>query len=420
MLLSKINVKFLVRSLGANSAVTLSENNNKSLYYIHCLEVNTDENFVLEIRVPEQSNIINTGIFFTNEVNNPLNSPINWVTGNGRFSFTATFDGIDTVSIVSNQTNVLFNYFFSFNGINDSNQTTTYVLNPQTITTQIPITITHNLIENGYLINNDILVTAKVNIAVPYFVVNLKNNVTQEVSVSFILYPNQNNEVTFNISPILKSLFQSSEISNSNNFTITILASGTSVTITKTFIRGGKRTHKSNQRLANNNKLRLTDFIPMWTGYPITDYFLNIDYTISEIIIANITDIENKRSKGCNEKYIKFLNQKGGYSYWLFETHEETEKTKNLGGFFKNRLPNDLGNTSEITFKVASKVPEYYLQYMLDLSVSPEVYIYDNTEWIRVRNTSNSTTYNNIKKAYNVDFVFDIDNRFNPSLLWSN
>jgi hypothetical protein len=148
---------------------------------------------------------------------------------------------------------------------------------------------------------------------------------------------------------------------------------------------------------------------------------MNADYTITEKTLVEIIDIDYRRIKGNNNIYLKFLNQKGGYSYWLFESYGEKETNTPLG-YLVNTSNNllDLGNESKSDLQIYSKIPKEYRNFPKDLIVSSDIYAYQNSAWKKIFLKSNNIEFDNIKKVYTVNFNIDLNYRFNPSLLWSN
>jgi len=282
------------------------------------------------------------------------------------------------------------------------------------------MTISHNLNGNGYLINNEIWVTIQTDLPIVWFKLILMNLSNAKISTQFISYADVNNSVSVNLQSIAKSLFDVN--SNSTKIQISITTNeGTNLTFTKDFVRGGNRTNDINQTISPNQSLRLAQNLPVWSGYPETDYFLSSDYVIQEISLAEITSIDYRRIKGCNNIYLKFLNQRGGYSYWLFESYSEKETNSNLG-YLVNTQNNllDLGNESKSDLQIYSKIPKEYRQYAKDLIISSDVYAYQNAGWKKIFMKSNSVEFDNIKKVYVTNLNIDLNYRFNPSLLWSN
>ena len=284
--------------------------------------------------------------------------------------------------------------------------------------------ISHDLNSNGYLINNEIWFNINADSDIVYFKLILQNLANGKISTQFISYADVNDNVFVNIQPIVKSLFNTpnGSTNNSTKIQISITANeGTNLTFIKDFVRGGNRVNDTNQTISPNQTLRLNTTLPVWSGFPVYDYFLSSLYVIQEQTLADVFNIDYRRIKGCNNIYLKFLNQKGGYSYWLFESYSEKETNTPLGSIvtgYNNLL--DLGNESKSDLQIYSKIPREYKQYAFDLIVSPDVYAYQNGSWKKLFMKSNNIERDNIKRVYTVNLNIDLNYRFNPSLLWSN
>lgn len=284
--------------------------------------------------------------------------------------------------------------------------------------------ISHDLNGNGYLINNEIWFNINSDIDITYYRISLMNLANGKTSSQFISYADANENAFVNIQPIVKSLFDVPDGSTNNSAKIRISITtntGTNIQFTKDFVRGGNRVNETNQTISPNQSIRLNTALPVWSGFPAYDYFLSSDYVIQEQTLAEVTNIDYRRIKGCNNIYLKFLNQKGGYSYWLFESYSEKENNNPVGFLVdsKNDLL-DLGQESKSDLQVYSKIPREYRQYAFDLIISPDVYAYQNGTWKKIFLKSNSVERDNIKRVYSVNLNIDLNYRFNPSLLWSN
>lgn len=282
--------------------------------------------------------------------------------------------------------------------------------------------ISHNLNNNGYFINNEIWFEITADLPVTYFRLVLMNLSNAKTSTQFISYTDPNNKVFVNIQSIVKSLFDvpNGEVNNSSKFAITIYSnSGQVISFFTWFVRGGKRTNEINQTSPNTSSLRLSEKLPVWGGYPVFDFEIS-NYTIYKQNISDVTNIDYRRIKGCNNIYLKFLNQKGGYSYWLFESYSEKETNSNLGYLVNSKTNNllDLGNESKSDLQIYSKIPKEYRDYAKDIIVSPDIYAYQNGGWKKIFMKSNSVEFDNIKKVYVTNLNIDLNYRFNPSLLW--
>lgn len=286
------------------------------------------------------------------------------------------------------------------------------------------MTISHDLNQNGYYINNEIWFTISADSLVRYYNVVLNNLSNAKVSSTFTCYADQNNKAFVNIQSVVKGLYDVPNGIDKNYTKIRITITdnnGTSINFTKDFIRGGRRVNDVNQTAMPNQTLRLASQLPVWAGYPVNDYYLNPNYSISALGLADVTGIDYRRVKGCNNQYIKFLNQNGGYSFWLFESFVNKETGTGIGTLIDstNKLL-DLGAESRSELSVYSKIPQPYKQYINDLIVSQDVYLYRNAQWEKIFVKSNSVEIDNVKKAYSVNLQLDLNYRFNPSLLWSN
>jgi len=283
--------------------------------------------------------------------------------------------------------------------------------------------ISHTLNNNGYFINNEIWFEITADLPVTYFRLVFMNLSNSKISTQFISYTNPDNKVFINIQSIVKSLFDvpNGSTNNAGKIQISITTNeGTNLTFTKDFIRGGKRVNDTNQTISPNQTLRLSANLPVWSGFPISDYFLSSLYLIQEQLLADVTNIDYKRIKGCNNIYLKFLNQKGGYSYWLFESYSEKETASNLGYLVNSKTNNllDLGNQSKSDLQIYSKIPKEYRDYAKDIIISPDIYAYQNGGWKKIFSKGNSVEFDNIKKVYVTNLNIDLNYRFNPSLLW--
>lgn len=295
---------------------------------------------------------------------------------------------------------------------------------------------------DNYLIDNPINMQVQSPYPIQRFKIKFTNLTNQNESKDVYIYPDSTNTATLDISGYIKSLFSDpnhlASTSNLNTIKIDVNFDGsfTPTSITRTFIRGGKRTVASNQTIPLNTWLQPTPLIPYWSGFPITGYYLEIVggnrvITTKPQGTIPVEKVDFRRSNGCNQIYVKFLNMMGGYSYWLFDTFTETESGTNLGSFIKDNKLADLGNTAESKMVVVGKIPSAYISLIQDLIVSPEVYIKEPDidagggrviigKLIRVICDKNSITENLNKRSYNVKINLLPEYRFNPSLLWSN
>lgn len=260
------------------------------------------------------------------------------------------------------------------------------------------------------------------------------------------------NEIIFDLAPLIKSMYN--KPSDNNNYStqtnintiqkFTIVFNGyvwntstnsydiTTTTYTKRFVRGGKFNYENNVQ-ANIGNLQPSAVLPIWEGYPSAYYQLtnHPDGRINKIPIDTESDtfyfyteeIKKLQIKSENGAYIKFLNQNGGYSYWLFEVNETKLKTKNSDYYIRpypnsssqwqTRFDNstqivDLGNKTEKEISVSSVVHQEFIEIIEHLMYSHDVAIWINNKWIKLLTSSNSMTYDNNKQVYDVSFSFDM------------
>src|SRR5690606_33915398 len=152
------------------------------------------------------------------------------------------------------------------------------------------------------------------------------------------LYVSGQNELTTDISQLVKLAFP--DVPHNTDYTtltpIVILNNWIKLTfvikevyktgqevpsdsITKTFIKGGKRTYSSNQSTSVNTPLSPSQKLPQWGGYPIDYYYMSALKQMTKTnVLPRTGSKEIRKVKGCDPLYIKFRNLQGGYSYWLF------------------------------------------------------------------------------------------------------
>ena len=287
---------------------------------------------------------------------------------------------------------------------------------------------------NRYLINNEVVIYLQSGIPNNLYNVKVENLSNGSVANNLLVYGGPSSSTRVNLSPIIKSLFDypadadgyvlnDQPTKNSNQYKISFSsANTTSVEYTKTFIRGGNRTNNTNQTLSVDEIARPVLKLPIWQGYETADYYVHSSGEIRKRLLAEVPEHNKdfKRTRKCNAVYLKFANQKGGYCNWMFESFSESESNSAQGSFIRNNLIDDLGSESSSKLKVFSKIPEYYIEYMNDLIVSPEVYANIDGEYVRVTMSNNTVTKDKIKRSYQVTLNINFEYRFNPTLLWSN
>ena len=302
------------------------------------------------------------------------------------------------------------------------------------------------LTSDGFKINNDIVVgiplhptgvTTKATIEV-------SNLATSRTSGTLEGFAFGSSSVRFNLSPVAKWLLPTPQASDNytglvpfdlaNNYAklritmrryyypanSTVLAYDEAI-LERTFLRAGERVNDINLTQAPNSVLRASSRLPIWAGYPTAEYSLTADYKIfKNNDLSAVVFKEYRHFKGCDNAYIRFLNQYGGYSYWLFGTYKPTNGATPQGYSQQYNEINDFGAEASNGFDVSSKVQEEYIGLMLDLIVSPEVHLYTGSNtWRRIVCKANSITESNTKRVYDVAVKFEQASTFNPSTLWT-
>lgn len=176
--------------------------------------------------------------------------------------------------------------------------------------------------------------------------------------------------------------------------------------------------------------------LPIWQGFPHSTSVLNCDASVFGI--TRVLDYDGTTEQpvtmdysdefitdNCDGVYIKFLNSKGGYSYWLFShVFIEETKVKSLGQITNHwdvralatTDSHSLGYKSKDTLSLFSRVKNKYVPEMRDILDSTEIYLYTGNlkgilttnycDWIKVKSEKKSLDLRNSKHN---NAVFDID-----------
>lgn len=146
---------------------------------------------------------------------------------------------------------------------------------------------------------------------------------------------------------------------------------------------------------------RITDFLPIAIGR-------NEIQWLTKYLILDKVDV-------CKGVYVKWFNNYGGYSYWLFPNFAKRDMTmKNIG-----ELNQDFENLSDTNNQVtqigieagnrltvnSDKLTEEEFNLLKTILTSPKIYLFtgepfsqaDATDWMEVRMTSTNQTTRNTK-----------------------
>jgi len=296
-----------------------------------------------------------------------------------------------------------------------------------------------------YYINNPILINIKaLDSRVNYLdmsISNINDSNNIIVSNSLRIYPNTNKEIIdFNLSEVIKANFPRPK------HPITTLANGTAINTNyvrfliniqqrlttggdgvlysayKTFLRGGKDEQSLNVTASVGDTLKEGDNILIWGGLPVSRYYIdgNKKIAISNIILA--TEIKQMKPIGCEPFYVRFLNSKGGYSFWYFPVWEKEKKTKSVGYVDRSR-PRDgfsLGFESTHTVKAESKIRRENFELAEALISSPEVHVYNKygNTWSRIELKDGSFSRNTYEDVTDFNVNFNVKLTNDERLIW--
>lgn len=290
-----------------------------------------------------------------------------------------------------------------------------------------------------YLINNPIWIdVSEIGETVKYLEITITDKTisTEIVTYAILKVYNYGSTASYNLQEIIKGNFPQPKFvelleggvvyANFRKLDISIRETisagvyGDTQVITKTFIRGGIETQQTNIHLSIGEKLQHSTKIPQWGGYPTAQYSIN---SAKQIVINRFitdTEFDKKKVVGCKPLYVKFLNSKGGYSHWLFESFTKNVSVSSLGVVDTREGGFHLGTKAEYSLNAESRVKALYYDLLKSLLKSPEVYVYQQygLEWARVSVGDNNLEENNFEDMQKVSVQFDINLNENPSLIW--
>lgn len=193
----------------------------------------------------------------------------------------------------------------------------------------------------------------------------------------------------------------------------------------KIFIRGGYFDGINNE-FSDGMILKDSYSIPCWDGYPCKMFTVIGDQIKIEDVKTGYKD-ERRRLNSCHSVYLGWLNSKGGFSYWLFDSYRVRHKYS--GSETINRNPNlDLrysnfdvvGGVSDATLTLTTRAEQEYYNVMKSLSGSPVVYVLDlhkimdtsfgspKNMWTKVKNSGNNHDREAGESVKEFTFNFDL------------
>lgn len=296
-----------------------------------------------------------------------------------------------------------------------------------------------------YYINNPILITIR-NLApntvyLNLWVANLDSGAVVG-SKALRIYPNTNNEVIdLDLSEVLKANFTrpihpTSTLNNglpiqTNYIRFNILiqeivtggvALPNSFSQNKTFLRGGRDSQEINISGNVGEDLKVTPKHLSWGGLPFLKYYIDSNKRIAITNAISGSDVKQMRLIGCDPFYIRFLNSKGGYSFWLFPVWEQIKKTKSEGYVKRKRSNNSfsLGYSPEDTVKAESRIKREDYGIAESLIESQEIYVYNKfgAMWSRIELKDSQFVKNTYEDIAELNVEFNLNFNNDPRLIW--
>lgn len=312
----------------------------------------------------------------------------------------------------------------------------------------------------------------KINNYLPYilaahseYAIELSNVDTDYIAVTFKVYHNSavqtysndyhahNGKLTISLNAILKSIFKVADdfdYTASRDYTIDdnyhfakLSIQISSIQMNFVVINGVIQTMEQ-WAYTVDNRIGVAAKMPVFHGYPLSVSILknnaiqrrllydgNLDSSVFAIDESTFI-AERIYESGI---YIKFLNSKGGYSYWLFDSiHLETIKTKDLGNVssFPMVQPTarfdfqHLGFSKEKSIELESAVPvaSGYIDELTEIETSPEVYVYMaergsmQNKWLRIKPVSGSgKRIKNKTDVFSFSITIEFPNQKTQSLI---
>lgn len=255
------------------------------------------------------------------------------------------------------------------------------------------------------------------------------------------IYPNIENQIIdFDLSEVIKANFTrpdriGSSVSNDSSINTNyvrfnlsmqeILSSGgvgIPFNSTKTYLRGGVDSQETNVTTTIGTDLKVTEKHLSWGGLPFEKYYIDANKQIAITNVIPDADIQQMSAIGCDPFYIRFLNLKGGYSFWYFPVWEQIKKTKSSGYVTRSKRSESfsLGYEATHTVKAESRIKRQHFAIAESLRSSQEVYVYNRYgfTWGRIEvkeGTFEQNTYEDVQD-FNVEFNLHLNN--DERLIW--
>lgn len=181
-----------------------------------------------------------------------------------------------------------------------------------------------------------------------------------------------------------------------------------------------------------NSAYAKTGFLPMnaqkivkFGELPLSVYYgLNtVGYKVEAV--GNIYYQVEKRSNECGT-YLKFLNKKGGYSFWLFSEAQITKSIQSYGELFNDFL--DAQETTSPRLQIGKETKDIYTctsgmlkpyenEIVADIFTSSKVFLYLNNanKWLEIKVTNSSVKTKDAKRE-NIEYTLTFEKPLNGTL----
>lgn len=221
------------------------------------------------------------------------------------------------------------------------------------------------------------------------------------------IIPNVKNKIR--IEDLKDANQQSTTVDGCYKITMNIRDAISNYTFVKYYILGGSLDLDWNKPVPRN--LSLTNYY--WEGFP---NWMSI-FADGEIKNVNLSVNSNllrlKPRVNCNNAFLVFRNDKGGFSYYLFEDFNISESSKDLGYYVNRRNVKDSGTETTPSLHVRGKIKREFYETISHLSRSAEIYLYKETENKYQRLVgANEVNFNQKNQSEIVELSFKIVNNF--------
>jgi len=204
---------------------------------------------------------------------------------------------------------------------------------------------------------------------------------------------------------------------------------------TKYFLRGGYFTGINNTT-SDGEILKESNSVPLWEGYP--QFFSKINgNTISRDFFIPENYREDMRVRTCNPIYFLFLNSKGAFEGFLFDSYkiefksgksEDAGHKPDVSGQFLDF--NSIGGDVSCDITASVRVDKRHYRMMRALAISPIVYVFQidkiidnnpnipNMPWTKIKNNGNNFEIESGEDVQDITFNFEANFTEQTNFKW--